>query len=90
MSELWDLSNIDIYHTLRESNEIYQFGAKAAMCLGEVAGKPSSDREIIKMAADIMEPRNESVYAKGLNAYDAWKEMRQNTLAKQKAIRAGK
>ena len=25
----WDLSNIDIYHTLRESNEIYQYGARA-------------------------------------------------------------
>ena len=165
----WDLSNIDIYHTLRESNEIYQLGAKtlgrefsfierdenttkeefisfikskiakgfpvialgivgppepcivagyeasgdvvvgwnffqndpefsseitltdngyfrsdkwwentdtqAAMCLGAVADKPCSDKEIIKMAADIMEPRNESVYAKGLNAYNAWKEM---------------
>ena len=165
----WDLSNIDIYHTLRESNEIYQSGAKAlgrafsfigrdenttkedftsfikskiskgfpvialgiigppepciiagyegsgdvvvgwnffqsdpefsseitlmdngyfrsdkwwentdtqaAMCLGEVADKPYSDKEIIKMAADIMEPRNEGAYAKGLNAYDAWKEM---------------
>lgn len=45
------------------------------MCLGGVADKPCSDKEIIKMAADIMEPRNEGVYAKGLNAYDAWKEM---------------
>ena len=165
----WDLSNIDIYHTLRESNEIYQFGAKAlgrefsiierdenttkedfiafikskiakgfpvialgivgppepciiagyeadgdvvagwnffqndpefsseitlmdngyfrsdkwwentdtqaAMCIDAVTDKPCSDKEIIKMAADIMEPRNEGVYAKGLNAYDAWKEM---------------
>lgn len=25
----WDLSNIDIYHAYRESNDIYQFGAKA-------------------------------------------------------------
>ncbi len=25
----WDLSNIDIYHTLKESNDIYQYGAKA-------------------------------------------------------------
>ena len=165
----WDLSNIDIYHTLRESNEIYQLGAKAlgrefafigrdenttkedftsfikskiakgfpvialgivgppepcivagyeasgdvvvgwnffqndpefsseitfmdngyfrsdqwwentdtqaVMCLGAIADKPCSDKEIIKMAADIMEPRNEGVYAKGLNAYEAWKEM---------------
>ena len=48
---------------------------QAAMCLGEVADKPYSDKEIIKMATDIMEPRNEGAYAKGLNAYDAWKEM---------------
>ncbi len=25
----WDLSNIDIYHALRESNDIYQYGGKA-------------------------------------------------------------
>ena len=173
MNVLWDLSNIDIYHTLRESNEIYQLGAKAlgreffflgreenttkedftsfikskivkgfpvialgiigppepcivagyeasgdvlagwnffqndlefsseitlmdngnihgyfrsekwwentdtqaVMCLGAVIDNPCSDKEIIKMAADIMEPRNEGIYAKGLNAYDAWKEM---------------
>ncbi len=25
----WDLSNIDIYHTLTDSNDIYQYGAKA-------------------------------------------------------------
>ena len=173
MNVLWDLSNIDIYHTLRESNEIYQLGAKAlgreffflgreenttkedftsfikskivkgfpvialgiigppepcivagyeasgdvlagwnffqndpefsseitlmdngnihgyfrsekwwentdaqaVMCLGAVIDNSCGDKEIIKMAADIMEPRNEGVYAKGLNAYDAWKEM---------------
>ena len=27
--EMWDLSNIDIYHTFRESNDIYAYGAKA-------------------------------------------------------------
>ncbi len=27
--EIWDLSNIDIYHTLTDSNDIYQYGAKA-------------------------------------------------------------
>ncbi|MDE6919598.1 MAG: hypothetical protein K2P40_01510 [Lachnospiraceae bacterium] len=27
--EMWDLSNVDIYHTLRESNDIYACGAKA-------------------------------------------------------------
>lgn len=27
--EEWDLSNIDIYHALKESNDIYQYGARA-------------------------------------------------------------
>lgn len=27
--ECWDLSNVDIFHTLEETNEIYGFGAKA-------------------------------------------------------------
>ena len=26
---MWDLSNVDIFHTLEETNEIYGFGAKA-------------------------------------------------------------
>ncbi len=165
----WDLSNIDIYHTLKESNEIYEYGAKAlgrdfdfigrddntkkedftafikskiekgfpvialgiigppepcivagyeesgdvvvgwnffqndaefaseislmdngyfrsdkwwentdtqaAMCIGAVSDDPSSDKEIIKMASDIMRARNEGSYAKGISAYDAWKDM---------------
>ncbi len=165
----WDLSNIDIYHTLRESNEIYRYGAKAlgrefsflgrdsdtskedfteyiksnlakglpvialgiigppepciitgydsvqdevmgwnffqhdpefganvrtmengyfrcdtwwentdtqaVMCIGALTCSPYSDGQIIKMAADIMEARTESTYAKGLQAYDAWKDM---------------
>ena len=25
----WDLSNVDIYHTFEESNEVYGIGAKA-------------------------------------------------------------
>ena len=167
--EEWDLSNIDIYHTLKESNEIYQYGAKAlgrdfdfigrdedtkkedfvafikskvakgfpvialgiigppepcivagyeaagetivgwnffqddpefsskisrmdngyfrsdvwwentdtqaVMCIGAVADKPCSDKEIIGTAAAIMEARDEGSYAKGIKAYDAWKEM---------------
>lgn len=28
-TECWDLSNVDIFHTLNETNEIYGFGAKA-------------------------------------------------------------
>lgn len=165
----WDLSNIDIYHTLRESNEIYSYGAKAlgrefsflgreadtaksdfreyiksnlskwnpvialgiigppepciiagydadqdsvmgwnffqhdpefasavstmengyfrctswwentdtqaVMCIGSSSGQPYGNKEIVKMAADIMEPRQESTYAKGVLAYDAWKDM---------------
>lgn len=30
----WDLSNIDIYHTLKESNEIYGYGAKSLGIIG--------------------------------------------------------
>lgn len=165
----WDLSNIDIYHTLRESNEIYRYGAKAlgrefsflgrdadtskkefteyiksnlakglpvialgiigppepciiagydsaqeevigwnffqhdpefgatvrtmengyfrcgtwwentdtqaVMCIGALTSSPYGDEAIIKMAADIMEARTETTYAKGLRAYNAWKEM---------------
>lgn len=113
----WDLSNIDIYHTLKESNEIYEYGAKALgrdfdfigrddntkkedfaafikskiekgfpvialgiigppePCIGAVSDDPSSDKEIIKMASDIMRARNEGPYAKGISAYDAWKDM---------------
>ena len=165
----WDLSNIDIYHALKESNEIYKYGAmtlgrefdfigrkedtkkedfvafikskiakgfpvialgiigppepciiagyeasgdvlvgwnffqndaefsseislmengyfrsdgwwentdtQAAMCIGAVLDTPCNDKEIIKLASAIMEARNEDAYAKGINAYDAWKDM---------------
>lgn len=165
----WDLSNIDIYHTLKESNDIYRYGAKAlgrgfifiertadtkkedfiafiksriakgfpvialgiigppepciiagyeasgeivagwnffqndtefsseislmdngyfrsdkwwentdtqaVMCIGAVSDAPCSDKEIIKMAADVMQPRREGAYAKGISAYEAWKNM---------------
>lgn len=27
--EMWDLSNVDIYHTFQESNEVYKLGAQA-------------------------------------------------------------
>lgn len=165
----WDLSNIDIYHTLRESNDIYQYGAKAlgrefsflgreentkkqdfaayikanlakgypcialgiigppepciiagyesekdavigwnffqedaefsagiktmdngyfccenwwentdtqaVMHIGAKSGISVSDKDIVKMAIDIMEPRQEHTYAKGIKAYEAWKAM---------------
>lgn len=167
--EKWDLSNIDIYHTLRESNDIYQYGAKAlgrefsflgreertskkefstyiktavakgypiialgiigppepcivagfesdgdvvvgwnffqndpefsatvdimdngyfkcntwwentdtqaVMCIGEAKDTSYNDREIVKMALKIMEAREENTYAKGIRAYQAWKDM---------------
>lgn len=165
----WDLSNIDIYHTLRESNDIYQYGAKAlgrefsflgrnkettkkefsdymkeviangypvialgiigppepcivagfeadgdivmgwnffqndpefasdistmdngyfrchtwwentdtqaVMCIGAPKDTSYHDRDIIKMALAVMEAREENTYAKGIRAYEAWKEM---------------
>ena len=165
----WDLSNIDIFHTLKESNEIYQYGAKAlgrefsflgreentkkeefvsfikssiakgypvialgiigppepcivagyeeegevvmgwnffqndpefssevkimdngyfqcdtwwentdtqaVMSVGAITGTSCHDKEIVKMAAEIMEAREEYTYAKGIKAYEAWKEM---------------
>lgn len=165
----WDLSNIDIYHTLRESNDIYQYGAKAlgrefsilgrdegtskkefstymktaiakgypiialgiigppepcivsgfesdgdvvigwnffqndpeyssavdimdngyfrcetwwentdtqaVMCIGEIKDTPYGDKDIVKMALNIMEAREENTYAKGIRAYQAWKDM---------------
>lgn len=167
--EEWDLSNIDIYHTLRESNDIYQYGAKAlgrefsflerkektsrkefldfmkaaiakgypvialgiigppepcivagfesdgdvvmgwnffqndpefaaavdtmdngyfkcdawwentdtqaVMCMGEKKNAPYTDKEIVKMALQVMEAREEKSYAKGIRAYQAWKDM---------------
>ena len=44
------------------------------MCIGAVNGEQSSYKDIVKMAVDIMEPREEYTYAKGILAYDAWKE----------------
>lgn len=167
--EEWDLSNIDIYHTLKESNDIYQYGAKAlgrefsflgreegtskrefaayiktavakgypiialgiigppepcivagfesdcdvvmgwnffqndpefsatvdimdngyfrceawwentdtqaVMYIGEKTGTPYTAKEIVKMALKIMEAREENTYAKGIRAYQAWKDM---------------
>ena len=167
--EEWDLSNIDIYHTLKESNDIYQYGAKAlgrefsflgreegtskreftayiktalakgypiialgiigppepcivvgyesdgdvvmgwnffqhdpefsstvdimdngyfrceawwentdtqaVMYIGEKKDTPYTAKEIIKTALKIMEPREENTYAKGIRAYQAWKDM---------------
>lgn len=167
--EHWDFSNIDIYHTLKESNDIYQYGAKAlgrefsflgreegtskeefstyiktavangypvialgvigppepcvvagfdvdgdvvmgwnffqndpefstavsimdngyfkcgtwwentdtqaVMCIGEKKDIQYTNKEIVKMALNIMEPREENTYVKGTGAYQAWKDM---------------
>lgn len=48
---------------------------QAAMCIGPVTDTPCGDKEIVKMVLDIMEARDESTYAKGINAYDAWNNM---------------
>lgn len=48
---------------------------QAVMCFGTVNGEQTSYKDIIKMAVDIMDPREEYTYAKGIRAYDAWKEM---------------
>ncbi len=48
---------------------------QAVMCIGEVSSVPCSDKDILKIAGDIMEAREEGFYAKGIRAYDAWKEM---------------
>lgn len=167
--EEWDLSNIDIYHTLKESNDIYQYGAKAlgrefsflgrekgtskkefaafiktavangypiialgiigppepcivagfesdgdvvmgwnffqndpefsnavdimdngyfrceawwentdtqaVMYIGEKKDHFYTAKEIVKMALTVMEARDENTYAKGIRAYQAWKNM---------------
>lgn len=166
-NEMWDLSNVDIYHTFDESNEVYALGAKAlgreffflgrekdttkeefisfikthidegypcialgiigppeaciitgyrkngeellgwnffqndpefaadvvhdecgyfindtwwensdtqaVMCMGAVAGKKISTKQILKNAVRALEGREEGAYSKGINAYDAWK-----------------
>ena len=48
---------------------------QAVMCIGAVTGDPCEDKEIIRMAAEIMKAREEDAYAKGIAAYDAWKTM---------------
>lgn len=48
---------------------------QAVMCIGEIKDAPYNDRDIIKMALNIMEAREENTYAKGIRAYQAWKDM---------------
>lgn len=48
---------------------------QAVMQFGAVNGERAQPKDIVRMAAGIMEARKESSYAKGICAYDAWKEM---------------
>lgn len=51
---------------------------QAVMCIGAAdAAMAHSHREIVGMAADIMEPREEYSYAKGIRAYEVWKGMKE-------------
>jgi len=43
--------------------------------MGEKKQAPYTDKEIVKMALQIMEAREENTYAKGIRAYQAWKDM---------------
>lgn len=48
---------------------------QGVMCMGAVASKPFSQKEILKNAVRVMTGRRENAYAKGLWAYDAWEKM---------------
>lgn len=48
---------------------------QAVMYIGEKTGTPYTAKEIVKMALKIMEAREENTYAKGIRAYQAWKDM---------------
>ncbi len=48
---------------------------QAVMCLGPINGEGMSPREILKQAVKALEGRKDHSYAKGILAYDAWREM---------------
>lgn len=48
---------------------------QAVMCLGPINGEGVSSQEILKQAVKVLEGRKEHSYAKGILAYDAWREM---------------
>ena len=48
---------------------------QAVMCIGEKKDIPYTDKEIVKVALKVMEPREEFTYVKGIGAYQAWKDM---------------
>lgn len=46
---------------------------QAVMCMGDVTGEKLSAEEITKTAIEILSGRDEGDFAKGINAYRAWK-----------------
>lgn len=48
---------------------------QAVMCLGPVNGEGMAPTEILRRAVKALEGRKECSYAKGILAYDAWREM---------------
>ena len=48
---------------------------QAVMCIGAFEDTSYHDKDIIKISLAVMEAREENTYAKGIQAYEAWKEM---------------
>mgnify|MGYP002510196594 FL=1 len=48
---------------------------QAVMCIGPVNAQEASPQEILERAVSALEGRKEHSYAKGILAYDAWREM---------------
>lgn len=48
---------------------------QAVMCLGPIIGERVASREVLGQAVTALEGRKERSYAKGILAYDAWREM---------------
>lgn len=48
---------------------------QAVMCLGPIVGERMAPREVLRQAVAALEGRKEYSYAKGILAYDAWREM---------------
>lgn len=48
---------------------------QAVMCIGPVNAQQINSQEILRQAVSALEGRREHSYAKGIQAYDAWREM---------------
>jgi len=48
---------------------------QAVMCIGPVNGREALPQEILRQAVSALEGRMDHSYAKGIQAYDAWREM---------------